>query len=119
MSKTTPTQRSLALLRRQGYRVAITEHWNSFVKRRQDLLGFIDVLAVAPSMLAIQTTSGTNVSARVAKILDLPAAREWVEAGHRIVVHGWAKRGPRGAAKKWECREVEILREHFDSVEVL
>ena len=119
MSKTSPTQRSLALLRRQGYRVAITEHWNSFVKRRQDLYGFIDVLAIAPSMLAIQTTSADHVSHRVEKILDLPAAREWIEAGHRIIVHGWAKRGPRGAVKKWECREVEILREHFDTVEVL
>ena len=119
MSKTSPTQRSLALLRRQGYRVAITEHWNSFIKRRQDLFGFIDLLCVSEAMLAIQTTTGANVSARVAKILGLPAAREWVEAGHRIVVHGWAKRGPRGAVKKWECREVEILREHFDTVETL
>lgn len=114
MSKTSPTQRSLALLRRQGYRVAITEHWNSFVKRRQDLLGFIDLIAVAPSMLAIQTTSGTNVAARVAKILDSEPARDWIDAGHRIIVHGWAKRGPRGSVKKWECREVEITKEMFD-----
>ena len=113
MSKTSPTQRSLALLRRQGYRVAITEHWNSFVKRRQDLLGFIDLLAVAPSMLAIQTTSGPNVSARIAKILELPAAREWLEAGHRIIVHGWAKRGERGAVKRWSCREEEVTLDMF------
>lgn len=114
MSKTTPTQRSLRLLRAQGYRVAITEHWNSFVKRRQDLFGFIDLLAIDAPMMAIQTTSGTNVSARVAKILESDAAREWIEAGHRIIVHGWAKRGHRGAVKRWECREVEIDRTMFE-----
>ena len=115
MSKTSPTQRSLALLKSQGYRTAITEHWNGFVKRRQDLYGFIDVLAIAPSMLAIQTTSGTNVSARVTKILDSEAAKEWIEAGHRIIVHGWSKRGGRGEMKRWRCREVEILKEMFDA----
>ena len=113
MAKTSPTQRSLALLRKQGYRCAVTEHWNSFVKRRQDLFSFIDVLAIAPRMLAIQTTSGTNVAARIAKILELDAAREWLEAGHRIIVHGWAKRGERGAVKRWTCREEEVTLEMF------
>ena len=116
MSKTSPTQRSLALLRKQGYRVAITEHWNAFVKRRQDLFGFIDLLAIGESMIAIQTTSGTNVAARVAKILESDAAREWIESGHRIIVHGWAKRGGRGERKLWDCREVEIVRSMFDDV---
>ena len=113
MSKTSPTQRSLAILRKQGYRVAITEHWNGFIKRRQDLFNFADLLCIAPSMLAIQTTSGTNVSARVAKILELDAARDWIAAGHRIIVHGWAKRGERGAVKRWTCREVEITADMF------
>ena len=115
MSKTSPTQRSLALLRKQGYRVAVTEHWNSFVNRRQDLLGFIDLLAVSPSMLAIQTTSADHVSHRIAKILELPAAREWLEAGHRIIVHGWAKRGEREAVKRWTCREEEVTLEMFST----
>ncbi len=114
MSKTSPTQRSLALLRKQGYRVAITEHWNSFVKRRQDLFGFIDLMAIGDPMLAIQTTSGTNVAARVTKILESDAARDWIESGHRIIVHGWAKRGGRGEVKRWDCREVEITREMFE-----
>jgi hypothetical protein len=117
VSKTSPTQRSLALLRKQGYRVAITEHWNAFVKRRQDLFGFIDLLAIGETMLAIQTTSGTNVAARVTKILELDAAREWIDAGHRIIVHGWAKRGVRGEVKRWDCREVEIERSMFDEVD--
>lgn len=114
MSKTSPTQRSLAMLRKQGYRVAITEHWNSFVKRRSDLFGFLDLVAIAPSMIGVQTTSGSNVSARVTKILELDAAREWLEAGHRIIVHGWAKRGERGAVKRWTCREIEVTLSMFE-----
>jgi len=111
-----PTQRSLALLRKAGYTVAITEHWNPHARRRVDLYGFVDILAIGERMLAVQTTSGDNVSHRIAKIVGLPAAREWLEAGHRIIVHGWAKRGAAGKIKRWTCREVEVTLEHFEQV---
>lgn len=107
-----PAQRTLALCRRQGFTVAITEHWNQFARRRVDLFGFIDVLAISDEQtLGIQTTSGDNVSHRVEKIVTLPAAAAWLRAGNRIVVHGWSKRGPRGQRKTWACREVEITEE--------
>lgn len=110
-----PTQRSLALLRKQGYECAITERWNQFARIRQDLFGFIDVLAVADRMIAVQTTSGSNVSARVKKIKQVEAARNWLEAGHRIVVHGWRQVGKAGQRKRWEVREVEISLHDFES----
>jgi len=107
----TPTQRSLAHLRREGYEVAIVEHWNSFIRRRQDLFGIIDLLAVrAGETLAVQTTSGSNVSARVKKI----AANEYTdtirEANVRLEVHGWAKRKVKrgGKAERWHCRIVDV-----------
>ena len=54
----TPTQRSLKYLREQGYTVAIVERWNAFAKIRQDLFGFIDLLAIKPGeTLAVQTTA--------------------------------------------------------------
>ena len=106
-----PTQRSLAKLRKEQWPlVQITEHWNSFAHVRNDLFGFIDVLAVRGDvMLAIQTTSGSNVAARFAKIQSLPSVVYWLQCGARLVIHGWAKRGPRGKAKRWSCREVEIV----------
>lgn len=100
-----PTQRSLRYLREQGYQVGITEHWNAFAKIRQDLFGFIDLLALRDGeTLAVQTTSYSNVSARVKKIADhenLPMVRK---AGWGIAVHGWhrAKNG------KWEVRIVDL-----------
>lgn len=89
-----PTQRSLKHLRDNGYQVEIVEHWSPWAKRRNDLWGFVDLLAInreTGDILAVQTTSGTNVSARVKKITDhenLPLLRK---ANISIHVHGWSK----------------------------
>lgn len=99
-----PTQRSLKKLRDEGWLVAITERWNPHAKIRQDLFGFVDLLAVKDGQtLAVQTTSGANVSARVKKIADvesLPAIRK---AGWSVHVHGWRKL----KTGRWECRVVD------------
>lgn len=106
-----PTQRSLALLRKQGGIVAVTEKWNSFVRRRIDLWGFADLIhAVGDTVTLIQTTSGSNAAARVNKIALIPAADYWLQSPNRkIHVHAWAKRGARGHKKKWDCRVIEIM----------
>lgn len=111
--KVSPAQRSLKKLRAEGWLCAITERWNQFAKVRQDLFGFIDVLAIrGDQMLAIQTTSGANVAARIAKIRSLATATEWLKSPSRmIVVHGWRKTGARGKRKTWDCREVPVLSE--------
>lgn len=104
-----PTQRSLKKLRDDGYTlVEVTERWNQFARVRKDLFGFVDVLAVkGDEVLAVQTTSGTNVSARFEKMRTLPAVVHWLgSVSRRLVIHGWRKVGPAGKRKKWECREV-------------
>ena len=103
---TSPTKLTLAHLRDAGWPlVEVVERWNPHARIRQDLFGFIDVLAIGPDgTLAVQTTTTTNVSHRLAKIADhpnLPAARE---AGWAIHIHGWAKR-----AGRWTLtREIDI-----------
>ena len=95
-----PTQRSLAFLRAEGYTVAIVEHWNAFAKIRQDLFGFVDLLALRPGeTLAVQTTSGDNVSKRIAKIAEHELLPRVLEAGWIVEVHGWRK-----IKGKWEVR---------------
>jgi hypothetical protein len=108
--KTSPTQRSLKLLRDEGWTVAITERWNQFARIKQDLFGFIDLLAIKGDVtMAVQTTSGSNVSARINKIRALQAAAIWLESPTRtIVVHGWRKAGPRGKRKTWQCRKEDL-----------
>ena len=75
-----PMEHTLAWLRRHGWEVARTEHWNHYAKKRQDLFGFIDVLAVHSKhgLLAIQTTDGSHHAEHVGKILGIPVARELV-----------------------------------------
>lgn len=91
----TPTKLSLRYLRDGGWPlVAVVEHWNPHARIRQDLYGFIDLLAVGTGgTLAVQTTTAANVAERIRKIADhpnLPAVRS---AGWSIHVHGWAKKG--------------------------
>jgi hypothetical protein len=99
----TPTQRSLAYLRGGGYTVGIVEHWNAFARLTLDLWGFADLVAFRPGVpvLLVQTTTGANLAARRRKILANETARQWVQAGHEIVLHSWSLRGKRGARKVW------------------
>lgn len=100
----TPAARSKKLLEERGYLVAVVEKWNPHARIRQDLFGFIDLLAIRDGeTLAVQSTSYGNVSSRVNKITDhdnLPAVRK---AGWGLVVHGWRKVGNR-----WQAREVDL-----------
>lgn len=112
---TSPTQRSLAKLRADGWLVAVVERWNPYAKVRQDLFGFIDLLAIKGNeTLAVQTTSGSNVAARFEKIRNTSAGHAaglWLASpNRRLVIHGWRKAGPRGKRKVWECRELPVIR---------
>lgn len=100
-----PTQRTLAELRKRGYPlVAVTERWNPHARIRQDLFGIVDVLAVGDDILAVQATSGSNVSKRVAKITESEALPALRKAGIRVLVHGWTKR----ANGRYELREIDL-----------
>jgi len=62
----TLTLRTTKLLRDQGYTVATVEYYNYFTKRKHDLFGCIDLLAIGNGeTLAIQVTSKSNMSARI------------------------------------------------------
>lgn len=111
-----PTSRTKRWLEADGYRVAIVEKWNSFVKRRQDMFGVFDLLAFKPGwpgVVAVQACSSGDVSKRVAKIVASDLAREWRDSTRNIIVVGWAKRGKAGKKKLWTPRLVWITKEHF------
>lgn len=110
--KTSPTQRSLALLRSRLYqRIQVVEHWIPRANIRRDLYGFIDILVVDKGRtLGFQVTSDSNLSARRDKITKEHALTFAIlkSAGWRIFIHGWGKKGPRGKRKTWQCREEEL-----------
>ncbi len=107
----TPTEMSLNFLRKQGYSVAITEHWNPFGKVRMDLFGIIDLVAIkagVPGVLGIQTTSKTNISARVNKSKNNKDLLTWYKAGNRFLIHGWGKENG-----VWKLEEREVVKQCF------
>jgi hypothetical protein len=100
-----PTQRSLKHLREQGYFVTTVEYWDHFARKRRDLYGIWDLLAIKTGeTLAVQTTSGSNVSARVKKIGDSEAIGRCREAGWSCHVHGWTK----GKNGRYSLRVVDL-----------
>lgn len=91
MAKDSPTSRSLAVLRELGYTVAVVERWNPHARIRQDLFGFIDILAIKrDETLAIQATA-SGVSDRIKKIMSSELLPKVREAGWKIQVWGWRK----------------------------
>jgi len=106
MAKISPTQNSLKKIKTDGWTtVAIVEHWNPFARVRQDLFGFIDILAINDDgeVLAVQTTSYTNISARVKKIAENEHIGRVRKANWRIEVHGWRK-----IKNRWEVKVVDV-----------
>jgi hypothetical protein len=95
-----PTQLSLKKIREEGYVVVqVVEYWNAFARRRIDLYGFIDILAIKNGhVLAVQTTTVGNMGARIKKIANHENVGEVRKANWTIHVHGWHKPGG-----KWEC----------------
>ena len=93
MAKTSPTQRTLARLRKENCDlVEVTEKWCAFSRRRKDLFGTIDILAIHKGdTIAIQVTSYSNIGARVKKITESPALPFLRDAGWTILVEGWKK----------------------------
>lgn len=99
-----PAERSLKLLRDEGYMAAVVEKWNPHARIRQDLFQIIDVVAVKPGeTVGVQSTSYSNVSSRVRKIEEAEATPRLRDAGWRLIVHGWHKVGNR-----WKCRVVDL-----------
>ena len=125
MAKTSPTQRSTKYLRDRGWIVARVEQRLHMPKSpfpiTKDAFGFGDLLAAHADIgrvALVQSTGGQggNFAARIRKIIDTPEISElawsWIAAGGIILVHGWAKRGPRGERKKWTLAARQIMRTH-------
>lgn len=114
-SSTSPNARTLTECRKRGWTAQSVERpWNKYTKVTLDLFGVIDIVAIVPavdgkhgSILAIQATSdnsGGNAYRRAAKILAEPRAKQWVEAGGRLELWSWSKRGGAGKRKLWTLR---------------
>lgn len=103
---TSPTQRSLVMLREWGWTCQVVERWNQYARRRVDLFGVIDIVAIEPerSIIGVQTTTMSNASTHREKISKSAEAREWVAGGGVLHLHLWRKIGK---PARWKCRVEE------------
>ena len=115
-----PTQRTLAVLRKQGALSGVVEKWNSYVKIRQDLFGFVDLIAIrGRQIVAVQCCAGSGHAAHRTKILANEIAPYWLKAGDLIEIWSWSKTkvklkaGGWGKAVRWTPRVEPITPEMF------
>lgn len=109
-----PTRRTLELVRKLGYQVDVVERYNSFVKRRFDFVGCIDLIAFSlDDTVGIQATSSSNRVSRLEKLLSNENAKLWASAPHRkLWLVTWGKR-KKGNRSLWTERIDEIRVEDF------
>ena len=89
-----PTQRTLKYLRDKGYTAQVVEHWHFYAKKRIDLFGIIDIVAIHPDQIGvtgIQCTAHPNGSTRMNKALAEPRLKIWLDAGNQFYVYEWKK----------------------------
>jgi hypothetical protein len=106
MGAKSPTQRSMQFWRDQGYVVVRVEYWNPFARVRKDFGGFADLIVFSaralPAIWAVQVTTRPNILARLKKIKQNAAAREWVRAGLGLVIQGWDSRSLGERVLEWK-----------------
>jgi len=94
MSKCPADKLTRANLVERGYDVERGESYNAHTKRKKDLYGWIDYIALHPDkkgLLGIQTTSKSNLSARVRKAEGKDSYWLWLACGNDAEFHGWYK----------------------------
>lgn len=92
-------------MRERGFHAEVVEKWIPGANIRKDLWGFADILCLRSGepITVVQSTTDSNVAARVTKIADSPLVGLVRQAGIRILVQGWRK-----AKGRWQVREVDV-----------
>ena len=112
MAKTKSMQRSLAQVKEYGWLYQITEHWNPYVRRREDLWGFCDIQCLdGKRTIAIQAT-GADIASHRTKILENEFVIPWLTGvGNELQIWSWRKlkkvRGKK--ATYWNCNITDVL----------
>lgn len=106
-----PTEKSLALLRAQGYTAEVVEKWLQGPKLRKDLYGFIDILGMRPCprygdqetarILAVQCTTLGAYQEHVKKLQDkAELVLRWIMSGGSFEMWCWGE--GREGKMKWD-----------------
>jgi len=123
MAGMSPTSRTLRTLKQQGAIAGVVERFNQFAGPhgiRQDLFGFIDLIALEPArgIIGVQCCARSGHAAHRTKILENEIAPEWLATGGRIEIWSWAKQKVKrgGKAERWTPKVEEITAASFPAV---
>lgn len=95
-----PCARSLRFMRENGYHPDVCEHYNFYTRRRHDLFGILDIVAIKKGeTVGVQATSKSNMSSRRNKIKASGVLQSLRDAGWKIQIHGWFKKNNRWQVK--------------------
>tara|TARA_R100001086_G_scaffold238110_2_gene162644 strand:+ start:11147 stop:11497 length:351 start_codon:yes stop_codon:yes gene_type:complete len=105
-----PTARSLKCLKDDGWIAQVVERFCPYSRKRIDLFGVIDIVAIhpdRPGVFGIQATTSSNQSARIKKCLASESARIWIKTGNYLQVWGWSKKKIKrgGIAVRWSVNK--------------
>ena len=99
-------QQTRKRLEEDGYLVENVEKYNTFSRRKNDLWGFIDFLAIKrDTILAVQVTSKDNMSSRRKKIAEHENVGKVREAGIRIELWGFYKEKGK---REWQLKVEDL-----------
>lgn len=101
------TQRTLKLLRDLGWECQVVEKWQMHSKRRIDLFGIIDIVAMKEgAILGVQSTSyGQRKSHRI-KMEKAPSSKTWVSANAHLWLVTWKKEKVKRGGKAFRYKSV-------------
>jgi len=85
------TQRTIKLLENQGFKTWNVELWNSFSRRKTDLFGIIDRIAIRPGQIVGVQICGSDFQPHVRKITESEYTVPWLESGALLWLIGWRK----------------------------
>lgn len=108
MSTVSSNERSLIHTRKLGWPAAIVESpWNPHSRVRQDLFGFLDLLALTGNgLMGIQACRGNDAAKHRRKIEAEPNVRHWLTENLLLELWAWSKRKVKRGGKQmtWSLR---------------
>ena len=113
--KQSSSSRSKQYLEKLGWIYGKTEMpWNRFTKKRKDLFGICDFIAVKDGLIMCgQDCVGNGDVAKHIKKIQENTVFPQVANAMPVYILSWAKRGARGKQKKWT---VKVFNLFLDSV---
>lgn len=87
---------TIKFLKNKGYVVERVERYNAFTRKRHDAFGIIDYIALKEGeILGVQSTGVNGKSIHKKTILSHKLTKTWLEAGGKLLLICWRKRGYR------------------------